>query len=93
MNEKRADLPARQILFLERLQDFSSFRLVDSHENMYTTLDWEDVRTLTWRGQPVIQRANPGSTAKPEDSAFFGETVDMGMGFPRNTSGESGQNR
>ena len=89
MNEKRANLPARQILFLERLQDFSSFRLVDSHKNMYTTLDWEDVRTLTWRGQPVIQRANPGSTTKPEDIAFFCETIDMGMGFLGNTSGNS----
>ena len=34
-------------------------------------------------------KKNPGSIAKPEDSAFFGETVDMGIGFPRNTSGES----
>ena len=54
------------------------------------TLDWEEVRTLTWRGKPVVQKANPAATAKPEDSAFFGETVDMGIGFPGNTSGESG---
>ena len=57
---------------------------------MYTSLDWEDVWTLTWRGNPVVQRAKPAAIVKPEDLAFFGETVDMGIGFPGNTSGESG---
>ena len=64
--------------------------MVDFYENMYTTLDWEDVRALTWRGNPVVQKAKPAAIAKPEDSTFFGEIMDMGIGFPGNTSGESG---
>ena len=84
------DLPTKQILFLERLQDFSAYKMVDLYGNGYTTLDWEKIRTLTWRQNPMVQRANPAATARLEDLAFFGETMDKGVGFPANTSGDSG---
>ena len=64
--------------------------MVDLYGNVYTILDWEEVQTLTWRGNLVVQRANPVTIAKPEDSTFFGETMDAGIGFLANTSGDSG---
>ena len=36
INKRGVDLPAKQILFLERLQDFSAYRMVDLYGNMYT---------------------------------------------------------
>ena len=74
-NVREVKLPAKQILFLERLPDFSAYRMVDLHENEYATLEWEEIRGMTWRGNPIVVSANPAPTAKPEDSAFFGEIV------------------
>ena len=90
INERGVDLPTKQILFLERLQDFSAYKMAYLYGKVNTTLDWEEVRTLTWRGNPIVQRANPIVTAKPKDSTFFGETVDAGIGFLVNTSRDSG---
>ena len=61
INERGVDLQARQILFLERLQDFSAYRMVDLYGNMYATLDWEEVRTLTWRGKSGSSKSKPSS--------------------------------
>ena len=56
---------------LERLQDFSAYWMVDLYGNEYATLEWEEVRNMTWRENPIIVSANPAPTTKPEDTAFF----------------------
>ena len=49
-------------------------RIRDEHGNDYRTLEWNEVRNLTWKGKPLFSFEPPSSTIKPGHVAYSAET-------------------
>ena len=70
---KLPDMPivAQQELILEH--SGLSRRIRDIHGNDYRTLEWHEIRDLTWKGKPFLYEPAT-STARPGDDGFSGAT-------------------
>ena len=62
-------------LMLERQTGFES-RIIDKFGNNYRTLEWREVRDLTWNGRNLFLETHPSHTARPGpgQAAFSDET-------------------
>ena len=49
-------------------------RIRDEHGNDYRTLEWNEIRNLTWKGKPLFSFEPPSSTIKPGHVAYGAET-------------------
>ena len=60
-------------LTLERQTGHGS-RIIDKFGNYYRTLEWSEVRDLTWKGRKIFLQTHPTHTARPEEVAFDEDT-------------------
>ena len=49
-------------------------RVMDEHGNQFRTLEWNEVRDLTWKGKYLFSNVAPEPTARPGHEAYSGET-------------------
>ena len=74
-NVRGVELPMKLVLCYKTLTDGSSTSIVDIYKNQYVMLDWNELGKITWQGKPVVTNSAPTHTAGPEESAYYGETV------------------
>ena len=66
-------LPVTHVILVERFgKRYNELR--DKWGNDYRTLDWLEVRDLTWKGIPLFMEVSAKDTARPDTMAFQGET-------------------
>ena len=58
---------------LERKTGHGS-RIKDKLGNYYRTLEWSEVRDLTWKGRKLFLETHPTYTARPGEVAFDVDT-------------------
>ena len=58
---------------LER-QEGHERRIIDNFGNFYRTLEWREVRDLTWKEKRLFLEPHPTHTARPGETAFSGDT-------------------
>ena len=49
-------------------------RIIDKFGNFYRTLEWSEVRDLTWKGRKIFLETHPTHTARPGEVAFDEDT-------------------
>ena len=52
--------------------------IIDRWGNEYRTVDWSEVRDLTWKGQPLFTQATPTRT-RPTQSTYSTQTIEPPM--------------
>ena len=49
-------------------------RISDKWGNVYRTLEWAEIRDLTWKGRPLFMEVSSRDTTLPGTTAYQGET-------------------
>ena len=70
----RLEMPYMHELVVERLKGVSH-RIQDKWGNEFRSLDWFEIKALTWIGKPLFTKVPAEDTALPEDTTFHGDTV------------------
>lgn len=68
------DFPEKNVLYGETRQG-GELVYKDSGGRTYTQLDWQEILTLSYKGTPYFLDSSPRVTARPEETAYYGETV------------------
>ena len=58
---------------LERQTGLKS-RIIDKFGSHYRTLEWSEVRELTWKGRKLFLETHPTHTTRPREVAFDEDT-------------------